>query len=593
MRRAALALAAAVLAWAAKPAFSPESYVDHVRYLASPELEGRGTGTKGLEKAARYIEDKFRAWGLKPIPGQQYYQNFNVTVNAKLGPNNRMSAGAATLAPEKDYQPVSFSHVGSAEGAVVFAGYGISAKEYNYDDYEGLDVKDKFVLVLRHEPQELDEKSIFNGKNFTSHAQYVNKAINARVHGARGILIVNDQPTHPTDPDSFTRFGSIDGPGDVGIVMAEVSVAQVEPWLAPKGGLKGIIDGIDHDLKPRSFALPAGTGIALAVDIEREQKTVHNVAAYKPGELDEYVIIGAHYDHLGMGGAHSLAPTEHKIHPGADDNASGAAGMLELAHYFSAQPRQKRGILFLAFTGEEMGLLGSQYYADHPELPLSKAAAMINLDMIGRMKDSKIYLSGAGTGTTLQKLLDEVTPAHPIKVDLSEKAGYGSSDHSSFTAKQVPVLFFFSGLHSDYHKPSDTWEKIDGPASAQLLGLVADIAGRLASEGDRPQFVRVAPAPVTGVGGGGKGYGAYFGSIPDFGEIPNGVKFADVKEGSPAAQAGLKGGDILTEFDGKPVKNLYDFTYALQSKKPGDEVLVKVVREGKTIEAKVLLSQRK
>ncbi len=598
-RRTKLALVAGigVLAWAARevsPSFNADRYIAHVKYLASPELEGRGTGTPGLEKAAKYIEDKFHSFGLKPIPGQKYYQNFTVTVNARLGPKNSMSTAGRELKLEHDYQPVSFSTLGASDGAIVFAGYGITAKEYNYDDYANLDVKDRFVLVMRHEPQELDEKSVFNGKNLTSHSTYVNKAINARVHGARGILLVSDQPTHPSDPDTFTRFGSIDGPADAGLAIAEVTAAEADQWMAAAHkNMKELIAGIDQDLKPRSFEFPPDIKARINIDVLRDFKTVHNVAAYKPGETNEYVIIGAHYDHLGQGGQHSLAPSEHKTHPGADDNASGTAGVIELARYFAAQPKLKRGILFLSFAGEELGLLGSQFYADHPELPLKDAVAMINMDMIGRMKESRIFLSGVGTGTTLQKLVDDTAPKHGIKLDMSEKAGYGSSDHSSFTAKQVPVLFFFSGLHADYHKPTDTWDKIDGPASAQLLALIGDMAGTLAASGDRPEFVRVAPAPVTGVGGGGKGYGANFGSIPDFAEIPNGVRFADVKEGSPAAKAGLKAGDILVEFDGKAIKNLYDFTYALQAKKPGDEVLVKVVRDGKTIEAKVLLTQRK
>jgi len=233
---------------------------------------------------------------------------------------------------------------------------------------------------------------------------------------------------------------------------------------------------------------------------------------------------------------------------------------------------------------------------NHPSLPLDKAVAMINMDMIGRVREGKVYVGGLGTGTTLRAMVDQVVPKYKLNVDFSDTTGYGSSDHTSFTTKQVPVLFFFSGLHSDYHKPSDTWDKIDAPGTVTLLKLVAEVTRRLQEAPDRALFVRVEPpASAHGQASGtssGSGYGPYFGSIPDFGDIPNGVKFADVRVGSPAAKAGLRGGDILIEFDSKPIQNLYDFTYALRSKKPGDEVLVKVLRGNETISATVLLTKR-
>jgi len=592
-----LLLAGTALLWAARegaPTLSADRYIGHVKFLSSPDLRGRGSGSPGLEKAARYIAGQFKSAGVKPLPGKKYFQDFTVTVNSRLGPGNRLSTPASTLKVEKDFSPFNFSMTGSGEAAVVFAGYGITAKEYNYDDYDGIDVKDKFVLILRHEPQEMFEQSVFGGKNFTSHAAFVSKASNAKNHGARGVIVVNDTPTHPSDGDNFEKFGRIPGPDNAGVFFLQMSAAEADRWLAAQGkNLKDIVMQIDHNVKPQSFAFPESMKVKLSVEIRRDTATVHNVAAFIPGETDEYVVIGAHYDHLGLGERDSLAPSQiGKPHLGADDNASGTAGLLELARWFSGQPKQKRGILFLAFTGEELGLLGSQHYVSHPELPLDKAVAMLNMDMIGRMKESKIFMSGLGTGSSFQKLLDEVKAKHPITIDVAEKAGWGSSDHTSFTAKGVPVLFFFSGLHADYHKPSDTWDKIDSPGATKLLGLIGDVATHLASEADRPKYVRVAQQPVSGVGGGGSGYGAYFGSIPDFAEIPNGVRFADVKDGSPAGKAGLKAGDILVEFDGKPIGNLYDFTYALRTKKPGDEVLVRVVRDGKPIEAKVLLTKR-
>jgi membrane-associated protease RseP (regulator of RpoE activity) len=239
-----------------------------------------------------------------------------------------------------------------------------------------------------------------------------------------------------------------------------------------------------------------------------------------------------------------------------------------------------------------LGLLGSSFYVKNPLLPLDKAVAMLNMDMIGRMREDKVYLGGAGTGSNFKTMLETVIPKSGLKVDFSDVTGYGSSDHASFTTKQVPVLFFFSGLHADYHRPSDTWDKIDTVEAAKLLDFVGEVAETLIDTKERPQYVKVVPPGPPG-GGGGSGYGAYFGSIPDFTEIPKGVRFSDVREGSPAAKAGLKGGDILIEFDGKAIQNLYDFTYVLRAKKPGDEVKVKVLRDGNPLEVLVTLASRK
>jgi hypothetical protein len=305
------------------------------------------------------------------------------------------------------------------------------------------------------------------------------------------------------------------------------------------------------------------------------------------------VVIGAHYDHLGRGNFDSLAPSQiGQIHPGADDNASGTAGVLELARLLSPQRGQlKRSILFMNFAGEELGLLGSAGWVKTPTRPLAKAVAMINMDMIGRIRDNKVYIGGVGTGSTFKAVLEQAQKEKPFKVEYSA-GGYSSSDHTSFVSKKIPVLFFFSGLHSDYHRPSDTWDKINAPSAARLLDLVEDVAVQLANASEPPAFQVVAEEKPPG-GGGGSGYGPYFGSIPDFGQEVSGVKFSDVKPNSPAAKAGLKAGDILVQFGDKPIKNLYDFTDALRRSKVGDVVEVKVMRDGQPITASVKLEQRK
>jgi len=580
------------------PRFDSARYLDHIKYLASEDLKGRGTGTPGLQKAAQYIARQFEAAGLQPIDGKSFFQPFEVTTNARLGKGNHFhyqdGGEKAKLDVQKQFRPFNFSLSGSFEGELVFAGYGITANEYHYDDYAHLDVKDKFVVLLRHEPQEFDEKSVFAGKVYTEHAQFFSKATNAKNHGARGVILVNDTGNHTADADDLEPFGKAAGPNQAGIPFVQVKAEIAEKWIARTGkDLKTVMAEIDKDLKPQSFAFPTTLKISIQLDLKREVKTVNNVAGYLPGQIDEHIVIGAHYDHLGLGEQFSMAPSmAGQPHLGADDNASGTAAVIELARYFASQPKPRRGIVFMTFAAEELGLLGSSYYVNHPKLPLERTAAMINMDMVGRIRDHKVYLGGLGTGSTFKPLLEDLAKTAPLKLEFSDQTGYGSSDHTSFTTKQVPVLFFFSGLHADYHKPSDTWDKIEPAESVKLLEVVAQVTERLTGEGNRPQFVRVAGPPKPVAGGGGSGYGAYFGSIPDFAEPPSGVRFSDVREGSPAAKAGLKARDILVEFDGKPIQNLYDFTYALRSKKPGDMVKVKVLRDASPLEANVTLEKR-
>lgn len=590
---------AAVLAgtlFAASIDIVPSKYLDHVKYLASDELKGRGNGTPELDKAAKYLAAQFKAIGIKPAFDGSYLQPFPLTTNAKLGDNNRfVDTTGKKLALDKDYTPLNFSSSGKVSGDVVFAGYGITAAEYNYDDYAGIDVKGKIVLLLRYEPQETDEKSVFLGKNPTRHATLADKATNAKMHGAKGVVMIQNRATHPED--KLERFGRTAGPNEAGIpfVMAKAGIG--EAWIEASGRkLADVIAAIDRDLKPQSFALASTVDPHLEVDVRREIKTVHNVGAYLPGETDEYVVIGAHYDHLGLGEQYSLAPSQiGKPHLGADDNASGAAGVVELARWFAKQPKQKRGILFLSFAGEELGLLGSSYFTEHNPLGGDKAAAMLNMDMIGRLnKEGSVVIGGAASGSSLKQTLEAVARRHSqLKLDYSEQGG-GGSDHTSFITKRVPSLFFFTGLHGDYHRPSDTWDKINAEGAAQVLAMVADVATELAAAPERPQFVKVADAPRPGgAGSGGGGYGPSFGSVPDMAFSGKGVRFSDLREGSPAAKAGLKAGDIMVEFDQKPIENLYDFTYALRGRMVGDTIVVRVLRNGAPVTVNVLLEARK
>jgi aminopeptidase YwaD len=573
-----------------------QRYTEHIKYLASPELKGRGAGTPGLETAAKYIAAQFANYGLKPAgEGNTYFQQFTVTTGAKPGAGNRLvshaGGGAQTLELRKDYIPLSFSSNGEAAAGLVFAGYGATAKEFEYDDYAGVDVKDKIVLVLRYEPKSFRKDSKGPEKPYTHHAHLVSKAINARNHGAKAILLVNGATP---ERDELIKFGSVSGPENAGILIAQVTNAAADRWLRAAG--KSLADAQKQIAeKPASFALPDTVRLDLRVDVEREHAKVGNVLGYLPGKTSEYLIIGAHYDHLGLGNESSLAPSQiGQVHPGADDNASGTAGLLELARVFAKQGGElRRGVLFMAFAGEEIGLLGSAEWTNDPTLAIKDAVAMVNMDMIGRVTADKLYIGGSGTGSTFDPLLKKAAALYPFKIEYSPD-GYSSSDHTSFAAKGIPVLFFFSGLHGDYHKPSDTSDKINGATAARVVNLVADVSEQLVAADQRPEFRKVQMDPHSGaVPSGGGGYGPYFGSIPDFAPIENGVKFSDVRPGSPADKAGLKGGDILVQFGDKPIKNLYDFTFALRESKVGEVVNVKVLREGKPLEVKVTLEQRR
>ncbi len=580
-----------------------QSYLEHVKYLASDELKGRGAGMPELDLAAEYVAKQFKAAGLEPAgENGSFFQPFTVTTGARMGNGNhlvtRNREGERRLRPGEDYIPLNFSSDAAVSGAMVFAGYGVSANEFKYDDYTHFDVKDKIVVVLRYEPEDLGKEQGFGKqRRRTYHAHLITKAINARNRGAKAVILVNGK-LDGDEKDELLKFGGVSGPDDAGIVMVQVTNTVAAEWFKAAGkSLEAVQAEIDQHKAPASFALPESLTMSLEVDIEREQATVRNVLGYLPGASKEYLIIGAHYDHLGLGDQSSLAPSQiGEPHHGADDNASGTAGVIELARMFSARRDSLgRGILFMAFAGEEIGLLGSSQWVKEPTRPLENAKAMLNMDMIGRIKDSKIYVGGVGTGSTFKNLLEETTKDSGFQIDYSV-SGYSASDHTSFVGKQIPVLFFFSGLHGDYHKPSDTWDKINSKDAARLLDLVGETAGRLASTDELPRFAKVEGSEhggdARGSGSGG-GYGPYFGSIPDFGQVETGVKFADVRAGSPADKGGLRAGDILIRFGESPIKNLYDFTYALRAAKVGDVVPVTVLRDGKEVTAAVTLEQRR
>ena len=322
LTRAALcSFAMAVAAWGATASIDPAVFLDEVKFLASKNLKGRGTGTPELEKAAAFIAAKFRSFGLEPIDGKSYYQAFSVTTSAKLGERNRFVYTAdgrpIKLAFPEDFMPFNFSAREKMSGGVVFAGYGITAPEYNYDDYKGMDVNGKIVLIMRHEPQEFDEKSVFAGKVYTQHAQFWSKASNAKMHGARGVVLINDRAAHPGEADELEKFAEAAGPGDAGIPFVQVKARDCRTLVrrSPARTRMRFRSGIDQDLQPRSFAFPDALQVDANLDVERVVKTVHNVAGYLPGTTDEYVVIGRALRPPGTGRAVLTGAIAGRDHP--------------------------------------------------------------------------------------------------------------------------------------------------------------------------------------------------------------------------------------------------------------------------------------
>jgi hypothetical protein len=354
---------------------------------------------------------------------------------------------------------------------------------------------------------------------------------------------------------------------------------------------------IEHEIdaagKPQSREL-SGWRVAGEADLVRTKTPARNVLAELEGDgphADETIVIGAHYDHLGYGGFGSLAPQAvHVIHPGADDNASGTAALLEVARQLAERAKVKkfpRRFLFISFTGEERGLLGSARYVRDPLVPLDKTIAMLNMDMVGRMKDNKLTVYGIDTATEFAPLVARLDEPFGFKI-IGEKGGFGPSDHASFFGKKIPVLFFFTGLHADYHRPTDTADKLDVPDMRRVADFVTDVAAAIADAPERPHFFE-SPASF-GHPTQQSGDRPYFGSIPDFGvENPGGYAISGVTKGGPAEVGGLKSGDIITRLGDTKVSGLEDFDAALREHRAGDKVPVRVKRAGKEVQLEVTL----
>jgi hypothetical protein len=585
---------------AAEALLAPADLLRHVEALAAPAMEGRASGTPGGERAAAYIAAEFARAGLTP-GGEEgsYLQPFEVITGIRLGPANALlfeglPAPPTSPAVGRDFIPLSFSAEGSVEGEVLFAGYGITAPELGYDDYAGQDATGKVVLVMSHEPRERDEGGPFRRPEAYRHTEARTKVTNAREHGAVAVLLVRDPNNHKDEADDLIGLRGASSSRS-SVLAVNITQAFADRLLAAAGTrLSDLQAAIDANLTPRSLPLP-GVRVRLGVDVIRERGRTANVVGILPGRDpalgEEAVVIGAHYDHLGRGGEASLAPDAFgTIHPGADDNASGTAVLIGLARAFAAAGGARRTLVFAAFAGEEMGLLGSSFYTRNPPLPLEKAAAMLNLDMVGRLREGKILVGGVESAQEWPGILRAATRGLGLNLVMRGDA-YGPSDHTPFALKERPVLFFFTGPHSDYHRPSDTADKINVAGLGQVATLVYRAVAAVTGEPAPPAFVRAIGRPPAARAG--RGYGPYFGSIPDFGATEaQGVLLGGVRPGSPAERAGLRAGDVIVRFGGVRVTNLEDLVYALRAKRVGDTVEVIYQRDGTERVSRATLERR-
>ncbi len=511
----------------------------------------------------------------------RYLQSFPYVSGIELGQKNEFLIGPTSqrLMVREEWTPLGFSTNASVSGSIVFVGFGIKAAELNHDDYQGLPVSGNIALALRGTP---------DGDNphgrFFRHVDVRWRAIAARDAGAKALLVIAEESNFKKDHLARLEYDNM--AGELGlpiVVISRQALAKISPTL-------------DHaELQKLALAKQQSTvktitgPFTVTTDVTRKEVPAYNVIGIlegaDPSLKNESVIIGAHYDHLGRGGEGSLAPRSGEIHHGADDNASGTAGVLELARLFTSQrPRPKRTIVFIAFGGEEEGLLGSKYYVDHPVVPLANTVAMINMDMIGRMKDRKLVIGGVGTAKEWRGIIAQGTADSVRSFDLTlNEDGFGPSDHSSFYGKQIPVLFFWTGTHSDYHKPTDTFEKINYADEARILNLVAYIVRNLDVAPKRITYMtaKTQAAPRTG------GFRVYLGTIPNYGDSNNGLLIDGVRDDSPAAEAGLKTGDRIVKIGTREIKNVYDYTYALGEMKAGEEYAIEVVRGADRLSLKI------
>ena len=559
--------------------------MDHIRYLSHEDRAGRFPGTRESKDVISYLIRHFKSYGVKPGgENGSYVQPFNITDGIELGANNSMTMGDSSLTIHNDYIPLWFSGNDSVSASAVFAGYGftIDEKELKWNDYADLDVSGKWVIMMRHSPERNNQHSLY-----TSHSGLHKKMLVARDNGAVGVIFVSQVE----DTDLYPlRY--ISGYKNAGIPAIHLSNEMADHLFKTVGWSRETIqETMNRSLEPITFNLTAVTINASVELIPIQMRAANVVGLIQSGHRkyrNEYVVIGAHFDHVGMGGpgTGSRKPDTLGIHPGADDNASGTAGLLEIAQKLSSQKsRLKRSVLFIGFDAEEKGLLGAKYFADHPTVDLENIVAMLNMDMVGRMEDSSATAGGVGTSPLFEPMLDSLSRNRGFNLNMT-LPGFGPSDHAAFYAKDIPVLFFFSGFHSEYHTPEDTWRLINLKGEKDFLDLVYDVVFHLAHVSERPVFVEAGPkqGPMRR----NDRFKVTFGIVPSYGSTKEGLEVDAIsRPDGPAVKAGIQKGDVIKIINGKPIKDIYEFMDRLGELEPGMTIPVLIDRDGKEMELSV------
>jgi aminopeptidase YwaD len=554
-----------------------EELENHIKYLSSDSLKGRLAGSEGDSLAAFYIRDALASYGFKNLTADGL-QRFRVTSKLVAGLENSLSVNETNFTSGKDFMPLAISSNSGLIAEAVFAGYGFNINDdsLKWNDYKNIDVKDKWVIILRADPEIDKSKS-----PFISYSGDRDKVMAAKDMGAAGVMLVSGN--NFDSQDTFESLNSNDFSTDIPVFRVKRDAAD---FILSMTGEKitDLEKRLNETRKPFSFATKAF--VSGKAEIIKEMNTARNVAMILPGEdetlKNEYVIIGAHFDHLGMGGPGSgtRTPDTVAVHHGADDNASGVSLMLEIAEKIAhSSGSHKRSIICLSFSGEEEGLLGSKYFADHSGIDLTKVNAMINLDMVGRLQESNVLqISGVGTAEGLKELVTSEDDTNIIRLTLSDE-GFGPSDHSSFYGKNIPVLFYTTGAHLDYHTPSDTYDKINYKGMIKISDPVYKVIEKLSNSPEKLKFREAGPKveeerqirkkSIT------------LGIMPDFaGNIKNGLRADFVTPGKPAAIGGMKKGDIITSINGKTINNIQDYMFRMAQCKHGQSIVVEVLRDG-------------
>jgi hypothetical protein len=540
----------------------------HVTWLSADERQGRGLGTEGLDAAANMIASQFETLGLQAFEADGfdgYFQEFDLPFSQGFDPaDSSLRIGDRELTATEDFMPFGWSKADDFEGELVFAGYGISREDY--DDYEGLDVAGKVALILRYEPFEEDGRSRFSGsRGFSRDAGFRRKMAAAEAAGAKALLVVN--PPQHSRAKGLVRASS-------GMTLGKIPAMHVTQETADallgEAGLPEVAElqeRIDSTGTPASMAAKNGVEITGGWSDESMETRVRNVVAYLPGSTrpDEFVVVGAHYDHVGHGEYGSMVPGE--VHNGADDNASGTTAVMEIAEALATAAKDGRGpersVAFVLFSAEEVGLIGSQHFVDNAPIDVRQMVAMVNLDMVGRVREGEIFVGGYGTSLALASAAPAAVSAAGLILRPDPEGLEARSDHAPFLAVDIPAIYFFSGFHDQYHRPEDDAELInhEGLVRVTRAGLAVVRAAAAAPEAALAWVEPTRPVLLGVQLAGG-----------------NDLTIAGVVPGSFAASAGVQEGDKILAVGNAEVETILELRRQLDTFQAGDEATLHVRR---------------